>query len=315
MKKIDIYLIAGQSNAAGCTKVRDAEAIYAAVPELRQGFDHVLYAGNARSDASQYTVLENRDVPWSPARLGLGIRNDGYMGPEAGMAVSLSKIYNESTHRYAGLIKFAHGGTSLLEKRVSSNSFGNWVPPSYAKELNIPWQGDPITGELYRLLLAQIERNVKELIAAGFDRIDVKGLYWMQGCNNRTLPREYRRAFRFFADDIRRDVTALMEKLTGVPWGTAGMPIFVGTLSQTFSLNDENTEKAVNIPFIEMQRSLGKEIENCYTVDNSAYAITRWHTCPEDREILGTDPWHWNQTDALEIGKNVGKMMLEKCVQ
>ena len=163
MAEIDLYLIAGQSNAAGFTKVRDAEALYGIAPALREGFDHVLYAGNARADADQWKRLINRDVAWCPTRLGLGAHHEGYMGPEAGMAVVLSKRYNAESGRYAGLIKLAHGGTSLLEKRVGSNVFGNWCPPSLAKEQGIAWEGDPITGELYRLLLAQLERNAREL--------------------------------------------------------------------------------------------------------------------------------------------------------
>lgn len=313
MAEIDLYLIAGQSNAAGFTKVRDAEALYGIAPALREGFDHVLYAGNARADADQWKRLINRDVAWCPTRLGLGAHHDGYMGPEAGMAVVLSKRYNAESGRYAGLIKLAHGGTSLLEKRVGSNVFGNWCPPSLAKEQGIAWEGDPITGELYRLLLAQLERNARELQQRGFDRLHLKGMYWMQGCNNRTLPMEYKHAFAHFAADIRADAARVMERLTGTGGGAAAMQIFVGTLSQTFFLDNAETEEKVNIPFIEMQRSLEKEIENCHTVDNAAYAICRWHTCLADREALGTDCGHWNQADAFEIGKNVGNAILTYC--
>ena len=82
-KSIDLYLIAGQSNAAGCTKVTDAEAAYAWAPELRAGYSHVHYTGNSRSNGS---APRDRIIPWQRTTLGLGITDTTYMGPEAGMA-------------------------------------------------------------------------------------------------------------------------------------------------------------------------------------------------------------------------------------
>lgn len=37
-KTMDIYLIAGQSNAGGHTKVKDANALYAKAPGLYKGY-------------------------------------------------------------------------------------------------------------------------------------------------------------------------------------------------------------------------------------------------------------------------------------
>ena len=45
-KEIDIYFIAGQSNAAGSTVIRNADEIYADYPELKTGTNpYILYAG------------------------------------------------------------------------------------------------------------------------------------------------------------------------------------------------------------------------------------------------------------------------------
>ena len=88
---LDIYLIAGQSNAAGHTKVKNASALYEVAPELQSGYSHVLYAGNARRSGSNRA--EDNDKTWMPTKIGLGIDpNDQwlYMGPEAGMAAALS---------------------------------------------------------------------------------------------------------------------------------------------------------------------------------------------------------------------------------
>ena len=312
---LDIYLIAGQSNAAGHTKVKNASALYEVAPELQTGYSHVLYAGNARRDDGTRAI--DNDKTWRPTKIGFGIdRGDLCIGPEAGMAAALSKYYNEETGRYAGIIKMAHGGTGLLNNTAGSNRFGNWMPPSYADHLNIAWENEPITGVLYRELLATVERHVTDLAATGveFDGVCIKGLYWMQGCNNRYNPTEYRLAFVMFAEDLRADLSKLMIELTGEDCGAAEMPIFVGTISETFSMQDEDTPRTVNRPFIRMQKELPKAVSNCYIVDNSQYKIGEWDTQNDTLVVLGSDSAHWNQNDMLQIGINVGEMMLDVCV-
>ena len=81
------------------------------------------------------------------------------------------------------------------------------------------------------------------------------------------------------------------------------MPIVVGTISQTQNLTSESVEN-VNKAFIAKQKSFANTIKNCYVVDNSAYAITKWEN--GSQVVVGSDQWHWNQRDMLEIGKNVG---------
>lgn len=311
--EIDIYLIAGQSNAAGHTKIEDLTAAYRYAPELKDGFSNVLYAGNARGDNGIKVV--NHDTDWVPARLGLGVPsgNKERIGPEAGMAKALAEYYNEESGKYAGIIKFAHGGTGLLNTKTGSNQFGNWVPPSYAAGKGIQWDNDPVTGVLYRELLNTVREKV-ELLAdygEGFTKINIKGMYWMQGCNNRNSPSEYRRAFEFFARDLRRDLASLMTELTGEDCGAAEMPIYVGTISATFGLNDANTEENINKPFITMQKKLPNFVSNCYVIDNSAYAMGYWDASTDTVVVLGSDKHHWCQSDILKIGYNVGKKMLE----
>ena len=85
------------------------------------------------------------------------------------------------------------------------------------------------------------------------------------------------------------------------------MPILVGLISETQNLNSSDAQ-STNQAFIAMQRTLPSVVENCYIVDNSQYKITAYNSSnPSSPTILGTDQWHWNQVDALEIGYNVGK--------
>ena len=93
--------------------------------------------------------------------------------------------------------------------------------------------------------------------------------------------------------------------------GAAEMPIVVGTISQTQNLEYPRAE-SVNLEFIAMQKKLPDSVTNCRVVDNSQYAISRYDesTGTVNTDGLGSDQWHWNQADQLEIGYNVGKAFL-----
>lgn len=235
-----------------------------------------------------------------------------FFGPEAGMAKALSAAYNGETDRHAGIIKFAHGGTSLFDIRVRGNRHGNWVSPSYAADLGVAFSNDTPTGGLYHGLLDEVRSQVEGLREyGGFTRVRLKGLYWMQGEGNRMFPSEYRKAFAFWADDIRRDLSALMREIAGKDaCGAEKLPIFVGTISSTFCLENGEAEETVNRPFVEMQKALGNTIPNCVAIDHSEYAMCRWDAKNNKTVVLGTDRCHWNQADMLEIGEKVGRAMM-----
>ena len=295
--KIDIYIIAGQSNAVGHTKITDRETLLKQIPQLKSGFDNVLYASCSRSMTNPQK--QDRVVPWQKVTLDLG-RIEGYMGPEVGMAKVLSAYYRQ-TDADVGLIKFGHGGTSLLNHKSGANAYGNWVSPSYAAALRVSYEETDITGKLYRDLCTHVRTYITELIEVyGYTEVRIKGIYWMQGETDRKQTREYQRAFQYFATDIRNDLSDLVQ---GAP-----IPIFIGTLSLGYNLVDEKTEQEINRPFIEMQKQLAESLENCYIVDNSAYMITEW--IEGEAVIRGSDKHHWNQAQMLAIGENAGNVML-----
>lgn len=320
-KVLDIYLILGQSNAVGYTNIQDKSAAYAYMGARK--FSSVLFAGATRwhSDGS---VHYNENYNWKATELGFGVGDSkDKMGPEVGMAKALAEVYNTESGKVAGLFKYGHGGTSLLQRSWptmadgDSNKYGTWASPSYAaKKWNMDektyYAGEDRTGELYREFLQILEKKLVFLVNLGYTNINIKGLYWMQGENDRTNPDEYKVAFGYFVSDIRRDVAALVKKLTGGDdRGAANMPILVGLISETQNLNSEGALET-NQEFIAMQRTLPSVVSNCYIVDNSQYKISEYNASyPSSPKVLGSDQWHWNQADHLEIGYNVGKTFLE----
>ena len=309
-KTIDLYFIAGQSNATGNTKINDLQALLQFAPEAETGFSHVYYAGNSRAGGAG-NLNRDRIIEWQKVTIGLGSRSD-YIGPEVGIAKALSIYYNDESGLDAGIIKYAYNGSSLLNSTTGeTHKDGNWVSPSYQKTLSPNDVVQNVTGQMYRNFLKQVETNIAQLKEyGGYTKVRVCGLYWMQGCANRYYPAEYETAFQYFAKDIRADLAEIMMNYTGDDdddCGASNMPIVVGTISQTFCLTSGSVE-AVNVAFINMQKGLADKIDNCYVVDNSAYRITGWES--NKQVIYGSDQYHWNQTDMLEIGRNVGNLML-----
>ena len=306
-KTMDIYLIAGQSNATGYTKLQDMASVTEFSPEAVKGFSNVHYTGNSRSNGAE---PRDRVIAWQNTTIGLGYTQN-HFGPEVGMAKALSAYYNAESGKNAGIIKYAFGGSSLLNKTEgATHKDGNWVSPSYQKTLPVSEVVENVTGQMYRNFLNQVETGISGLREyGGYTRIRICGLYWMQGCSDRDTPQEYELAFKCFARDVRTDLSAIMKKYTGSDddCGASEMPIVVGTISQTQNLTSASTE-AVNSAFIQMQKSLENKVKNCHVVDNSAYRITAWEN--NKQVVYGSDRWHWNQSDMLAIGKNVGDALL-----
>ena len=302
---IDIYIIAGQSNAGGHSKVLDEEALLGKLPQLKEGFDNVFYAGSYKSSAG-----EPRIHTWQKVRIGFGF-SDKCFGPEIGMANVLGEHYS-NTSSDVGIIKFARGGTNLLNVKTGANANGNWVSPSYAEYLGVSYNEEDITGKLYRGLLEQVRTNLSELKEfGGYTKVRIKGIYWMQGESDRSNPKEYATAFKYFAEDIRRDLSTIMKEFTnGEDLGVSDLPIFVGTISSGFAIETSSTQTKINDVFISMQKNLAEKIKSCYVVDNSSFMITEYVS--NEIVIHGVDVWHWNENQMLTIGENVGKTIIEE---
>lgn len=308
-KFIDVYIIAGQSNAGGHSQVVDMDALMNTIPQLKNGFDNVFYAGNYKSSNAEPRIHE-----WQSVKIGFGY-SDNCFGPEIGMAKVLGEYYSD-TNSDIGIIKYARGGTCLLNVKTDSNIYGNWVSPSYAEYLGVTYTNEDITGKLYRNLLEQIRTNLSELKEfGGYTKINLKGIYWMQGESDRSKPDEYAIAFKYFAEDIRRDLSAIMKEFTNSDddLGALQLPILIGTISSGFFLVNAGVQAQINDVFITMQNKLPEEIDNCYIVDNSSLMITEWIS--NKLIIRGVDQYHWGQDQMLTIGKKVGETIIDKILE
>lgn len=324
---IDIYLIAGQSNAAGYTTITSGGyggATYAYnnySQDLKDGFENVLYAGTGRGDGNNYaTLVENRQDTFVGVKLGLG-QSTAKVGPEAGMAVALANYYNPASQKTAAIIKFAHGGTSLSYNNTGgSNQFGNWVSPSYANykgySMATSFQNGNSanvtnkTGNLYRGLIAEVKDKVEQLLNDGYSTVNIMGLYWMQGESDRGNPAEYKIALKYFISDVRSDLSSLMNNLCGADCGASTMAFAIGGISEYYNVNSASAV-ATNQAFIAMQKAVASEVSNTYYVSGDTRPIcAAWNGSSVSALSTSTDMHHWGLKDCLDIGKEAGEKLL-----
>lgn len=165
-KKINVWLIAGQSNAVGYGETTNYPDGYSDGDILDAGIPNVLYYG--KGDGNNITNFV-------PVAFGLG-KDAATSGAEIGIATALSKSGEKHV-----IIKYASGDTQLSATKVTAeNNVSTWTPPSYvAANPDITFDGDKI-GDLYTGFISTVKEAVTKLKKEGYTPV-VQGFWWMQG--------------------------------------------------------------------------------------------------------------------------------------
>jgi len=284
---IDFYLVAGQSNAAGSSNWTDT--IMKLRPEYYEGFSHILYSGSSNTIHRLNTVT----------KLGYGSAGDTF-GIELGMADALSQYYNEETGRYAVIVKYAYGGTSLYDNITGSDApEGNWQPPSWIE--GITPKSEVLTGGLFRAFVNHIENSINEYEAMGYD-VNVVAAYWMQGESDVSRHANdglYDDIFKCWINDLRSSIV----EMTGDEKYNE-LPILVGEISEYFG--NARTDAAYYkkcLDFVKMQREVIGSWDNVYVIPQGNVATA-------DNNVTSIDHSHWGYHDHLWNGQMVGKAIM-----
>ena len=147
-EKINVWLVAGQSNAVGYGTSADYPDGYD-IGILNTGISNVLYYGKG---------FGNDITSFAPVTFGLG-KNATYSGPEIGIATALK----DSGEKHV-IIKYASGDTQLSATKVTAdNNIATWTPPSYIEaNPDIQFEGDKI-GDLYDGFISTVEEAIAKL--------------------------------------------------------------------------------------------------------------------------------------------------------
>ena len=120
-KEAKVIILAGQSNAAGCSRDEYLKKNVSAeqYEEYENGYDNVFinYFVSGTNESHGFVKCKTRQ--------GEGLEN-GFFGPELGLAEKLNEMYPDETFF---IIKYAWGGTNLYEQWLSPS--GGAAGPLY----------------------------------------------------------------------------------------------------------------------------------------------------------------------------------------
>jgi hypothetical protein len=128
----------------------------------------------------------------------------------------------------------------------------------------------------------------------------------MQGESDKGNPTEYLKAFKYFASDVRRDLTEICDQ------DLSKMPILIGEISRT-SVSAVVGTVNTNNAFIAMQRTIPNNVNDTYVIAAGDYDINK--LVNGNNTAVGTDSYHWNYNDHIEIGKLVGNCILDNILK
>ncbi len=321
LKTVDVYLLMGQSNAAGHTKVSSGDASLTSAT-----FNNVLVGGicQPRLDGTydNFKCLEYSSL--KTAKKGLG-RDSGCIGPEYGMAKVLSKatvtvngtsvpLYDENNK--AVIFKYAAGGTDLLNTIANDTdkTYGNWYPRSLQDKNAKDYVANK-TGGLYNGAVNAFRTFTNNLKNAGY-KVSVRGIAWMQGEDDRDKSEEYRSVIQTFVSDLREDIT----EITGED--VSGVTFAMGEISETFRTSNQ---RSANQKFIKMQNEVVSALMPAVMVETgdmpinlpkselSQYGYTEAQATENTGYgdyTVGSDRWHWNAKDMVKLGERFGAAFL-----
>ncbi|MBR2442207.1 MAG: hypothetical protein IKB20_04000 [Clostridia bacterium] len=198
-EKVKVILLAGQSNASGCSQ--DAYLQQKTSPEkyaeYQAGYDNIYI--------NYYVSGANESKAFVKCGAKQGELN-GHFGPELGMAEKLNALYpNEKFF----IIKYAWGGTDLFQQ---------WLSPS----------SDGKTGDLYNAFIEYVKVSMRYLRRKNYDA-EIVGMCWMQGESDSFSVEhgtQYEVHLTNFINDMRKDLAKYGREIPFVDAYIADNPIY-----------------------------------------------------------------------------------------
>ena len=279
-KLIDVYLIAGQSNALGSGMDTD-NIIAKSDRRFTNGFGNVLYFGFQE----WWGNVGYPNSSFEPVKLGYGVSNLR-SGAEIGIANAL-----KDEDKMSAVIKCAWAGTCLYPDTYNnvSKTVGTWTSSSYIKENNVDLSANNLIGNMYNRFIETVSNGITLLIEDGYTPV-IRGVLWMQGegeMYSLQMANEYGDLLSTLILDFRNDLS----ELTGNDYSE--LPFICGLPKWNDEYNDAPKYQTIVRTSIITVATNGK-------LKNVDYIDTRFFT--------RHDEWHF---DALGQ-KTLGELFVSK---
>ncbi len=200
---INVYLIAGQSNAVGYgmdtnNKIANSDS------RFKNGFENVLYYGDQERWSGGALNEE-----FQPVTLNMGVASNR-SGAEIGIASAIA-----DNGEMNAIIKCAQGATHLYPDTLYNVSleYGTWTPPSYIAKHNVDMSANPLIGYMYTRFVDTVTSGLELLIADGYTPV-IKGVWWMQG-EAEMFTTEMSSAYKELYETLISDVRNMLSEVSG----------------------------------------------------------------------------------------------------
>ena len=217
MKRANIIVLAGQSNAVGCSYVECLKTHFPAerIQKLREGFENIkinYYSHDVKSGGFVKTAFN------------CSVSDEDTFGPEVGIAEALDEKY---PGKEFFIVKLAFGGVTLYNDFLSPSSGDRYDKTSYASQKEDAAKA-LMAGESFRPgwccneLIKIVSESVKTLENEGYSP-KIKAFCWMQGesdANSEAATVEYGHNYGAFISDFK---SALSSYLDGCVFIDAGV--------------------------------------------------------------------------------------------
>ena len=271
-KIINVYLIAGQSNAVGYG-MDTGNKIAKSDDRFVNGFENVLYYGSFERWSGK-----SFDGGFEPVKLGMGVEPTR-SGAEIGIANAVAD-YGEMS----AIIKCAQGATHLYPDTTYEVSlkYGTWTSPTYIKNNNVDMSKNPLIGNMFRRFEQTVIDAIQLLVEDGYTPV-IKGVWWMQG-EAEMFTLEMASAYRELFETLIYDTRNMLSEVTGYDCGK--VPFICG-------LPKWNSKNSAPPTYQGMVRTAMTTVAS--EVDNVG--------CVDCMPLVQHDDWHFNAQGQQYLGE------------
>lgn len=310
-KKVDVFVMSGQSNMEGSTQWKLSNGtevlkqyLDADRPEIDQeavfetGFQNVLTThygfyypnkwGNANCNSTDQSSKEAKLATpnFQPTKVGMGVGDSpkgNYFGPELGIASALSEYATEENPVH--LIKCAFSGSGFHK-----NDGPNWLDRS-----------DDPDKSLFYLLKTYTHNAIDKIIEDGYEPV-LRGFVWHQGESDsgsntyaaemKQLIADFKTEFVEYAIDEDPDQIAFLD-----------CTIYDGS-KRTYGANPQVNAQKLSIAN-ESEDDLNFIVDGSFNTENGLKLEIG------DANKGGYNTYHYNASDAFRLGEAYGQIMID----
>ena len=190
MKRADIIVISGQSNAVGCSEVGCLDRHFPAprIETWREGYENIkinYYSHNKKSGGFVKTAFHCTAL------------DEDTFGPEIGISEALCEAYPGAEFF---IVKCAFGGVTLDRDFLSPSGGAGYDPRATAGE-----NGSSAPGGCYNELVGILSESIRILENEGRDP-KIRAFFWMQGesdANDEEATARYEKNYGAFLQDLK----------------------------------------------------------------------------------------------------------------